>query len=79
MEEGTETGFIVVYVGGGDFLPRYDIGERLIVTNVSLSSTTGIEYYMVTDGKKTSGGWYNACLFRRLDDIREERLEEIGI
>lgn len=75
----SETGFIVIYVGRGDFLPRYNIGERLIVTNVSLSSTTGIEYYMVTDGKTESGGWYNASLFRRLDDIREERLEEIGI
>lgn len=75
----SEAGFIVVYVGRGDFLPRYNIGERLIVTNLSVSSTTGIEYYMVTDGKTTSGGWYNSCLFRRLDDIREERLEEIGI
>ena len=80
----SEAGFTVIYVGGrGDgppkVLPRYDIGERLIVTGVSVSSTTGIEYYMVTDGKETSGGWYDACLFRRLDEIREERLEEIGI
>ena len=76
----SEAGFIVIYVGGrGDgppkVLPRYDIGDRLIVTGVSVSS----EYYMVTDGKETSGGWYDACLFRRLDEMREERLEEIGI
>jgi hypothetical protein len=51
----------------------------LIVTNLSFSSTTGIEYYMVTDGKTTSDGWYNADLFKRLNDIRAERLEEIRI
>lgn len=79
----SEAGFTAVYVGGrGDgppkVLPRYDIGDRLIVTGVSVSSTTGITYYEVTDGK-TSCGWYDSRLFKRLDDMREERLEEIGI
>jgi hypothetical protein len=80
MEEGTETGFIVVYVGsteGSDSIPRYNIGDRLIVTKVTVS-TTGITYYAVTDGR-TSGAWYDAKLFKRLDDIRAERLDEIGI
>lgn len=79
----SEAGFIVIYVGrtygGSDTLPRYNIGERLIVTKVTVSTTTGITYYEVTDGKTTSGGWYNASLFKRLDYIRAERLKEIGI
>ncbi len=76
-----ETGFIVVYVGrtgGSDSLPRYNIGDRLIVTEVTVSTTTGITYYAVTDGR-TKGAWYDANLFKRLDDIRAERLDEIGI
>ena len=81
MEEGTETGFIVVYVGSaecGVSLPRYNIGERLMVTEVAVSNTTGTTYYAVTDGR-TSGAWYDAKLFKRLDEIRAERLDEIGI
>ena len=83
----SETGFIVVYVGRpvaastyGDprAIPRYNIGERLIVTKVTVSTTTGITYYEVSDGR-TSGAWYDANLFKRLDDIRAERLDEIGI
>jgi hypothetical protein len=83
-----ETGFnimlnriIVVYVGrtgGSDSIPLYNIGDRLMVTKVTVSTTTGITYYAVTDGR-TSGAWYDAELFKRLDDIREERLKEIGI
>lgn len=76
-----ETGFIVVYVGrtgGSDSVPLYNIGDRLIVTEVTVSTTTGITYYAVTDGR-TKGAWYDAKLFKRLDDIREERLNEIGI
>jgi hypothetical protein len=81
-----ETGFIVVYVGRtdsgssswSDSLPRYNIGDRLTVTEVTVSTTTGITYYAVTDGR-TKGAWYDAKLFKRLDDIREERLDEIGI
>ena len=84
-----DTGFIVVYVGraygGSDThthrlhqIPRYNIGERLIVTKVRVSTNTGITYYEVTDGR-TSGGWYDAKLFKRLDEIREERLKELGI
>ena len=82
MEEGTETGFIVVYVGSaecGVSLPRYNIGERLMVTEVAVSNTTGTTYYTVTDGKSTGIGWYDAELFKRLDEIRAERLDEIGI
>ena len=75
----SETGFIVVYIGcDGDSIHRYNIGDRLIVNNVSLSSTTGTTYYAVTDGR-TKGAWYDAKLFKRLDDIRAERLEELGI
>ena len=75
----SETGFIVVYVGyDGDSIHRYNIGDRLIVTNVSLSSTTGTTYYAVTDGR-TKGAWYEAKLFKRLDEIRADRLEELGI
>ena len=76
-----ETGFIVVYVGragGSDSVPRYNIGDRLMVTEVTVSTTTGTTYYAVTDGR-TKGAWYDAKLFKRLDDIREERLNEIGI
>ena len=83
-----ETGFIVVYVGRpaaksmhGDhdrLISRYNIGDRLIVTKVSVSSNTGTTYYAVTDGR-TSGAYYDAKLFKRLDDIRAERLEELGI
>ena len=76
-----ETGFIVVYVGrtgGSDSIPRYNIGDRLIVNEVTVSTTTGITYYAVTDGR-TKGAWYDAILFKRLDDIRDERLDEIGI
>jgi hypothetical protein len=87
MEEGTETGFIVLYVGREsdgniqfprESIPRYNIGERLIVTKVSVSSNTGTTYYAVTDGR-TKGAWYDAELFKRLDEIRAERLDEIGI
>ena len=77
----SETGFIVVYVGrtgGSDSIPQYNIGDRLIVTEVTVSTTTGITYYAVTDGR-TKGAWYDANLFKRLDDIRAERLDEIGI
>jgi hypothetical protein len=76
-----ETGFIVVYVGrtgGSDSIPLYNIGDRLMVTKVTVSTTTGTTYYAVTDGR-TKGAWYDAKLFKRLDDIREERLNEIGI
>jgi hypothetical protein len=83
-----ETGFnimlnriIVVYVGrtgGSDSIPLYNIGDRLMVTKVTVSTTTGITYYAVTDGR-TLGAWYDAKLFKRLDDIRAERLDEIGI
>lgn len=80
-----ETGFIVVYVGRASDgresphqLPRYNIGESFIVNEVTVSSTTGITYYAVTDGR-TKGAWYDASLFKRLDDIRAERLEELGI
>jgi hypothetical protein len=76
-----ETGFIVVYVGRNgvsDSVPRYNIGDRLMVTEVTVSTTTGTTYYAVTDGR-TKGAWYDAKLFKRLDDIREERLDEIGI
>ena len=83
-----ETGFnimlnriIVVYVGrtgGSDSIPPYNIGDRLMVTKVTVSTTTGITYYAVTDGR-TLGAWYDAKLFKRLDDIRAERLDEIGI
>jgi len=76
-----ETGFIVVYVGragGSDSIPLYNIGDRLIVTEVTVSTTTGTTYYAVTDGR-TKGAWYDANLFKRLDDIRAERLDEIGI
>ena len=76
-----ETGFIVVYVGrtgGSDSIPLYNIGDRLMVTEVTVSTTTGITYYAVTDGR-TKGAWYDAELFKRLDDIRAERLDEIGI
>ena len=71
----------LVYVGReycDRAIPRYNIGERLMVTEVKVQ-TTGITYYEVTDVKTTPGGWYNACLFKRLDDIRDERLEELGI
>ena len=54
------------------------IGERLIVTKVTISNITGTTYYEVSDGR-TSGAWYDANLFKRLDDIRAERLDEIGI
>ena len=76
----SETGFIVVYVGGQSEHSsiRYNIGDRLIVNNVSLSSTTGTTYYAVTDGR-TKGAWYDAKLFKTLDEIRAERLEELGI
>ena len=83
----SETGFIVVYVGRpvaastyGDprAIPRYNIGERLIVTKVTISNITGTTYYEVSDGR-TSGAWYDASLFKRIDDMREERLKEIGI
>lgn len=75
----SETDFIVVYIGcDGDSIHRYNIGDRLIVNNVSLSSTTGTTYYAVTDGR-TKGAWYDAKLFKRLDEIRAERLEELGI
>ena len=77
----SETGFIVVYVGRTGFekkrIPRYNIGDRLMVTEVKVQ-TTGITYYAVTDGR-TSGGWYDAKLFKRLNEIRAERLKEIGI
>jgi hypothetical protein len=76
-----ETGFIVVYVGSaecGVSLPLYNIGERLKVTEVTVSSISGTTYYAVTDGR-TSGAWYDAKLFKRLDDIRAEILDEIGI
>jgi len=49
-----------------------------MVTEVTVSTTTGTTYYAVTDGR-TKGAWYDAKLFKRLDDIREERLDEIGI
>lgn len=77
----SETGFIVVYVGrtgGSDSIPQYNIGDRLMVTKVTVSTTTGTTYYAVTDGR-TKGAWYDANLFKRLDDIRAERLDEIGI
>ena len=87
-----ETGFIVVYVGRpaaksmhGDhdrLISRYNIGDRLIVTKVTVSSNTGTTYYAVTDGRTKGDGhfaWYDAELFKRLDDIRAERLDEIGI
>ena len=75
----SDTDFTVVYVGRNeesatpDAIHRFNIGDRLKVTNVSLSSTTGNTYYAIADG------WYNARLFKRLDDIRAERLQEIGI
>ena len=75
----SDTDFIVVYVGwtdgrtSGDSIPRYNIGDRLRVTNVSLSSTTGHTYYAIDCGS------YNARLFKRIDEIREERLQELGI
>ena len=84
----SEAGFIVVYVGrpvaastygNPRAIPRYNIGERLIVNEVTVSKTNGITYYTVTDGKTTSGAYYDAKLFKRLDEIRAERLEEIGI
>jgi hypothetical protein len=79
MEEVTETGFIVVYIGcDGDAIRQYNIGDRLIVTKVSVFSNTGTTFYIVTDGR-TKGAWYDAKLFKRLDDIRAERLDEIGI
>jgi len=71
----------LVYVGrtgGSDSIPRYNIGDRLIVTKVSVSSNTGTTYYAVTDGR-TSGAYYDAKLFKILDDIRAEILDEIGI
>jgi hypothetical protein len=76
----SETGFIVIYVGGQSERRsiRYNIGDRLIVTKVRVSSNTGITYYTVTDGR-TKGAWYDAKLFKTLDEIRAERLEEIGI
>ena len=75
----SETGFIVVYIGcDGDSIHRYNIGDRLIVTKVSVSSNTGTTYYGVTDGR-TSGAYYDAKLFKRLDEIRAEKLEELGI
>jgi hypothetical protein len=49
-----------------------------MVTKVTVSTTTGITYYAVTDGR-TLGAWYDAKLFKRLDDIRAEKLDEIGI
>jgi len=76
-----ETGFIVVYVGragGSDSIPLYNIGDRLMDTKVTVSTTTVTTYYAVTDGR-TKGAWYDANLFKRLDDIRAERLDEIGI
>jgi|LauGreDrversion4_2_1035121.scaffolds.fasta_scaffold132102_7 hypothetical protein len=79
-----ETGFIVVYVGRTDSssnswaLPRYNIGDRLIVTEITVSTTTGITYYTVTNGR-TSGAWYDAELFKRLDDIRAEKLNKLGL
>lgn len=75
----SETGFIVVYIGcDGDAISQYNIGDRLIVTKVSVSSNTGTTYYGVTDGR-TSGAYYDAKLFKRLDEIRAEKLEELGI
>jgi hypothetical protein len=49
-----------------------------MVTEVTVSTTTGTTYYAVTDGR-TKGAWYDAKLFKRLDDIRAEKLDEIGI
>ena len=76
----SETDFIVLYIGGQSEHRsiRYNIGDRLIVTKVSLSSNTGTTFYTVTDGR-TKGVWYDAKLFKRLDEIRTERLEELGI
>jgi hypothetical protein len=76
-----ETGFIVVYIGSvecGVSLPLCNIGDRLKVTEVTVSSISGTTYYAVTDGR-TKGAWYDAKLFKRLDDIRAEILDEIGI
>ena len=76
----SDTDFTVVYVGWNeesatpDAIHRFNIGDRLKVTNVSLSSTTGHTFYAIVDC-----GWYDAELFKRLDDIRAERLQEIGI
>lgn len=83
----SEVGFMVIYVGrayvGSDThrlhqIPRYNIGDRLIVTKVRVSTNTSITYYEVTDGR-TKGAWYDAKLFKRLDEMRTERLKEIGI
>lgn len=54
------------------------VNNGLIVNEVVISGTTGITYYEVTDGK-TSCGWYDSRLFKRIDDMREEMLKEIGI
>lgn len=78
----SEAGFIVIYIGGQSEHSsiRYNIGDRLRVTNVSLSSTTGRHYYAVTDlQSRTKGAWYDAKLFKTLDEIRSEKLEELGI
>ena len=78
----SEAGFIVIYIGGQSEHRsiRYNIGDRLRVTKVSVFSNTGTTFYTVTDlQSRTKGAWYDAKLFKTLDEIRAERLEEIGI
>lgn len=68
--------FSVVYIGCSS-LKGFKIGEKFRV--ISLSKSGGNTYYIVLDENGTKYGWENAINFKRLDDIREEKLSILGI
>lgn len=73
--------FIVVFKGPlYEIVPDFiSIGQKFIVIETNMSG----HYYRLTnlDGTlyKNSTGWHESKRFKRLDEVRDEKLKELGI
>jgi hypothetical protein len=57
---------------------RLKIGKLFTITNVT-SSRTDVEYWTVIDDEGYTCGWIETNYFRPLSEIRQEKLQELGI
>lgn len=71
--------FRVLFIGPSQAYKNFPLlGETYQVVKFTKSSKDGTEYYTISNGSSTSG-WHAAKLFKRTDEIRNERLSELGI
>ena len=58
---------------------RLEIGKIYTVRDVSWSQARTRKYYVVVSDKGEKTGWISANYFKPLSEMRQEKLNELGI